>query len=361
MLAFPLSPHLIPSHLTFSPPPPPTADIEGLEFLADYLKPGGKDKDMAMLLVTHDRFFLERVCTEIIELDRAAVHRYPGNYARYLELKEARIAAEDADADRARTKLRRESEWMAKQPRARQAKSKSRQYQFYELVEKAKGRGPDKKKIELATAEEKETQKRLGGVVAEFRGAKYMMGERVLLEDFSYSFRQRDRIAIVGNNGVGKSTFLKVLTGGLPLTDGTVRIGDTVTIGYYEQSGLVLTPEQERQPVLKFVQEAVEKAAPQEVAKAGIPKISVSENEVSGRRNIRAGKEGTVSAQVVDSISQSSAVSERDAMTLLTRFQFPSKRWYDRVGQLSGGERRRLQLLQVLAKAPNVLVRPLPL
>ncbi|KAJ1416210.1 P-loop containing nucleoside triphosphate hydrolase protein [Ochromonadaceae sp. CCMP2298] len=137
-------------------------DIDALDWLAEFLRPGNREnKDLTVLLVTHDRFFLERVCSEIVELDRASLHRYPGNYGRYLELKAERIAAEDADADRAKTKLRKESEWMAKQPRARQAKSKAREQQFYALVDKAKGRGADQKAVELATPEEKEKQKRL--------------------------------------------------------------------------------------------------------------------------------------------------------------------------------------------------------
>ena len=129
------------------------------------------------------------------------MYRYPGNYTRYLELREARLQAEDADVERARIKLRRESEWMAKQPRARQAKSKSRQYQFYALVDKVKGAGNDPKALELATPEEKDRQQRLGGVVAEFRGAHYSLLGKPLLTDFTYSFRQRDRIGVVGPNG----------------------------------------------------------------------------------------------------------------------------------------------------------------
>lgn len=140
-------------------------------------------------------------------------------------------------------------------------------------------------------------------------------------------------------NGVGKSTFLKVLTGTLPLVSGTVRLGETVRIGYYEQTGLALTAEQEKQPVLKFVQEAVEKGAPEKEREKSNAKMVIEEKEVSGRRNIKAGKEGSVNIQLQDSsMSQSQAFSERDAMALLTRFQFPSKRWYDRVGQLSGGK-----------------------
>eukprot|EP01038_Epipyxis_sp_PR26KG_P007928 gene7928-10761_t len=334
-------------------------DIDALDWLADYLKPGGKDRDMAMLLVTHDRYFLERVCSEIVELDKAAVYRYPGNYGRYLELKEARIAAEDAEAMRARTKLRRESEWMAKQPRARQAKSKARQDQFYELVERAKSREVTSK-IEFASPEEKEKQKRLGGVVAEFRAARYLMGDRTLLSDFTYNFRQRDRIGVVGPNGVGKSTFLKVLTGMLPLSSGTVRIGETVRVGYYEQTGLNITADQENQPVLRFVQEAVDKNTVAEKVgsvKAPTPVFKVEEGGNLGRRKMLAGKEAVTNVQLQESSgSGSSAFSEREAMSLLSRFQFPSKRWYDRVGQLSGGERRRLQLLQILARNPNVLL-----
>lgn len=344
-------------------------DIDALEWLSTFLRGGGGgggpttsaiNKDMAVLVVSHDRYFIERACTEIIELDRAAVYRYPGSYSKYVELKASRLLAEDAEVDRARTKLRREAEWMAKQPRARQAKSKARQAQFYDLVSASKGRSADLKPLELMTSEEKEKQKRLGGVVAEFKGARYMLGERVLLEDFTYSFRQRDRVGIVGPNGVGKSTFLKTLTGTFPLAGGTVRIGETAVIGHYEQIGLNLTQAQEQMPVLRFIQEEVEKATGgMKVGQSNDGKIVVESSDAKlGRRKVLAGKEAGVTLNVVSegSVGAGKAVSEREAMSLLTRFQFPSKRWYDRVGQLSGGERRRLQLLQVLARAPNVLL-----
>lgn len=333
-------------------------DIEALDWLSDYLKPG-KDKDLTMLLVTHDRYFLEKVCSEILELDRAAIYRYPGNYQRYLELKEARLQAADADTERAKIKLRRESEWMAKQPRARQAKSKVRQEQFYTLVDKVKAGsvGKQDKALELVTQEEKDKQTRLGKTVIEFNKACYESGPRVLLDGFSYSFRQRDRIGVVGSNGVGKSTFLKVLVGMLPLTGGAVKVGDTVKIGYYEQTGLNLTAEQQKTPVLKFVQEEVEKGGGgQEKTKGSSLGLKVEVDNEMGRRKRLAGKEGSINVQFEETLSASTSVSERDAMSLLTRFQFPSKRWYDRVGQLSGGERRRLQLLQILARQPNVLV-----
>lgn len=338
-------------------------DADALDWLADYLRPGGKDKEMAMLLVTHDRFFLERTCSEIIELDRANLYRYPGNYQKYLELKAERLNAEDADSARAKTKLRREAEWMAKQPQGRQRKSKARQDQFYELVDKAKAREVATK-VEFNSDEEKKAQKRLGGVVSEFRKAKYVMGDRVLLEDFTYDFKTTDRIGIVGPNGVGKSTFLKVLTGQLALDSGSVRVGDTVRVGHYEQTGLKLTAEQEAMPVLKFVMEAVDRGASQVMsqeagnAKQTDTKMVVQEVQAKGRRNVLAGKGSSNNIQILEGsgLKQAVAVAEADARKLLTRFQFSSARWYDRVGQLSGGERRRLQLLQVLALQPNLLL-----
>lgn len=174
---------------------------------------------------------------------------------------------------------------------------------------------------------------------------------------------------------MGKSTFLKVLTGALPLLKGSVRLGETVRVGYYEQTGLLLSPEQENQPVLRFVQEAVDRATVAansagstdtlKAKAAAVPQMRVEEAGSLGRRKMLAGKEASVSVQIQDPSKAggggSSAFSEREAMSLLTRFQFPSKRWYDRVGQLSGGERRRLQLLQVLALAPNVITDTLKL
>lgn len=338
-------------------------DIDALEWLAELLASGGgvMDKDVSVLLVTHDRYFLDRVCSEILELDRASVYRYAGNYARYLELKAARIAAEDAEAQRAKIKLRKESEWMARQPKARQAKSRAREGQFYELVEAAKGRGADPTKISLEGAMDKDKQQRLGGVVAEFQGAKYFLKgdetERILLNDFTYNFRQRDRIGIVGPNGVGKSTFLKVLTGTLPLAGGSVRIGETVSIGYYEQKGLELTNEQEEMPVLRFVQEAVQKGAEGKASDGPSMQLNVEVGGSGGRRKMAAGKEANVKIEVSEVVtSTSTSFSEKEAMKLLKQFQFPSSRWYDKVGKMSGGERRRLQLLQVLAKKPNFLL-----
>jgi ATPase subunit of ABC transporter with duplicated ATPase domains len=402
-------------------------DVDALEWLAEFLgsRSGGgeasgaiaADKSMSVLLVTHDRHFLEMVCNEIIELDRASVHTYPGNYAKYLELKDERLRAEDAEQDRAKTRLRKEREWMSRQPKARQAKSKARQQQFFALVDKATDKskgsaGAGAGAVKLSTKEEADQQQRLGNVVIEVKNAKYVLhgeevadekGEkgdgsgsdsdadsekRLLLDGFSYSFRQRDRIAIVGPNGVGKSTFLKLLTGNLPLLDGTIRIGETVRLGYYEQMGLQLSAADKKEPVLKFVQAAVEKGVSRNintldgsVANAGYDyaggssgagkgppqnanagKIVISTSAPVGRRKALAGKEGAINLEVADDSygggggSSSVAMSEREAMNLLTRFNFPSARWYDQVDKLSGGEKRRLQLLQCLATRPNVLL-----
>ncbi len=200
---------------------------------------------------------------------------------------------------------------------------------------------------------------------------------RLLLDHFSYSFRQKDRIAIVGPNGVGKSTFLKLLTGNLPLLAGMIKVGDTARIGYYEQTGLRLTPQEAKEPVLRFVQAAVEKGVSRNINTLGddvmntgydggagntisgglgnnkdTGKMVITQNAPVGRRKALAGKEGGINIEVTDDSygggsGSSTAVNEREAMSLLTRFNFDSKRWYDRVDKLSGGERRRLQLLQV--------------
>jgi ATPase subunit of ABC transporter with duplicated ATPase domains len=154
---------------------------------------------------------------------------------------------------------------------------------------------------------------------------------------------------------------LKVLTGLLPVTSGSVRLGETARIGYYEQTGLNITAEQESSSILRFVQEAVERGG-QDPQGGGIPEASpqivIESGSAVGRRKSMAGKEAGMSVHVTSSSSSGDPVgfSEKEAMKLLTRFQFPAKRWQDRVGQLSGGERRRLQLLQVLAKSPNVLL-----
>jgi ATP-binding cassette subfamily F protein uup len=160
---------------------------------------------------------------------------------------------------------------------------------------------------------------------------------------------------------VGKSTFLRILAGQVELSAGSMRLGETVRLGYYEQTGLNITAQQESSTILRFVQEAVEKGGGdrgEDGGKESSPQIVVETGGAVGRRKTLAGKEPGVSVQVaaVGGGGATVAYSEREAMALLKRFQFPARRWQDRVGQLSGGERRRLQLLQVLTRAPNVLL-----
>ena len=163
-------------------------------------------------------------------------------------------------------------------------------------------------------------------------------------------------------NSVGKSTFLKVLTGQLPLSNGTVRLGANTRIGYYEQTGLNISAEQENDTILRFVTQAVDRrsiGAPMEIDREPSPQMVVEQGAALGRRKVMAGQEAGASVQLTSGgggAGESAAISEKEAMKLLTRFQFPAHRWQDRVRLLSGGERRRLQLLQVLAAAPNVLL-----
>lgn len=336
---------------------------------------------MTVVMVTHDRSFLERVCNEskllcfrfllaifihvacpftVIELEYAALNRYPGNYGRYLELKADRLAAEDAETDRVRTKLRRETEWMRKQPRARQSKSRYRQDQYFELVEKSTGR---EQTGSMDLSEKAGKGARLGSLVAEFRHAAYSLPTgRVLLKDFTYNMDKSDRIGIVGPNGVGKSTFLQLLSQQLALTSGSVRLGDTTRIGYYSQSGLNISAEESEMNVLKYVQSAMSQAADDndddDNSNSGnsMPRMVVA-TEQQGRRDRNSGKEAKLIIKEVSSNNNGGqALTENEARKWLNMLQFPTKKWATRVGMLSGGERRRLQLLQVLARKPNVLL-----
>lgn len=279
--------------------------------------------NLALLLVTHDRHFLDLVCNEIIELDKGTVHFYPGSYSKFIEMRKDRVAAKTAEIERAKTELKKEKEWMGRQPQGRQAKSKARMENFYELEKLAKQKITDGAKLELIAAGD---NRRLGGVVVNLENVSYSLpgdSKRLMLDQFSYNLNREDRIGIVGPNGVGKSTFLKILTGSLLPDSGTVEIGETVTFGFYNQMGIILTDKEKEMTVIKFIQESFDKG--------------------SGHA------ETSQSAEAL-------AFSETEAMSLMTKFQFPSSRWFEPMGALSGGEKRRLQLLQILAKKPNVLV-----
>jgi len=261
---------------------------------------------MTVLCITHDRSFLNEVCDRMLELEGGSLYGYEGNYARYLEGKEARMANEDAVFSSTKKKFLAELHWMRKQPSGRQSKSKARQEAFYKLEKMAKPKRVDPK-LTLTNDD-----RRLGRSVLKMEDVSLSFGDRVMLDDFSYNFNAGDTIGIVGGNGVGKSTFLKMLTGQQPVDEGTVTPGETVVFGVYDQMGIDLD---EDQRVLDYVKQRV------------------------------LARDGTTLAE-----------APYEVMALLKQFQFPKERWNERIMKLSGGERRRLQLLSVLTQRPNFLI-----
>mmetsp|Transcript_11656 Transcript_11656/g.15350 ORF Transcript_11656/g.15350 Transcript_11656/m.15350 type:complete len:716 (-) Transcript_11656:9-2156(-) len=281
-------------------------DLAAIQWLSDLIL---EDKKLTVLVVTHDRSFLEVVCNAILELDRGSIYSYEGNYGKYLEAKETRLAIEDAAVQSAKGKYRGELDWMRRQPQARQSKSKSRIDAFYKLEKATTPRVKDPNLL-LGSGE----MRRLGGNIMTLRDASLAFGsDKILLDNFSYDFMKGDRIGIVGRNGVGKSTFIKILAGQQALDSGRVEPGETLVMGIYDQMGLVIPDE--TITVMEFVLDKVTDAD-------GLP---VSEAPSQARK-------------------------------LLTTFEFPRPRWNERVSMLSGGERRRLQLMAVLSKNPNFLL-----
>lgn len=275
-------------------------DVEMVEWLEHYL---GKE-NVTLLLVTHDRYFLDAVCDEIWELDGSELHIYKGDYDNYLEKKAARIDSDIASVDKARNTYRKELEWMRKQPKARTTKSKSRQDNFYEVEKKAK------QKIEDQQLQLDMKMSRLGGKIAELKKVYKSYGQNVILKGFDYTFKKGDRIGIVGKNGVGKSTFLNILQGVEQADSGKINIGDTVIFGNYAQQGLLV---KEDQRVIEYVKN-----------------IAESFPLASG---------GSLSAS-----------------QFLNLFLFPPEQQYTYISKLSGGEKRRLHLLSILFRNPNFLI-----
>ena len=255
-------------------------------------------------MVTHDRFFLERVCNEIIELDNGKLYQYKGNYSYYLEKKEERIASENATIDKAQNLFVKELAWMRRQPKARTTKSKSRQDDFYKIKEVAESRRKENV-VELEI-----NMERMGSKIIELHKISKKFGDKVILNDFTFDFQRGARIGIIGKNGTGKSTFLNLLTGTIPADSGKVVVGDTIKIGYYTQSGINPKPGQRVIDIIKEYGEYIP------LAKGRI--ISASQ--------------------------------------LLERFLFDSKKQYDYVEKLSGGELKRLYLCTVLIQNPNFLI-----
>jgi len=275
-------------------------DLEMIEWLESFF---AKEK-ITLFMVTHDRYFLERVCNEILEMENGQLYSYKGNYSYYLEKKEERIALEQTVQSKAKNLFKKELDWMRKQPKARTTKSKSRIDDFFEIKEKAKNRRQEHK-VQLEISME-----RLGSKIVELHNLSKSWGDMVMLDKFDYNFKRGERIGIIGKNGTGKSSFLNVLTGATEVDSGKVIVGETVKFGYYHQSGIQI---KEGQKVIEVIKEFGEF-----IPLAKGHKISASQ--------------------------------------LLERFLFDRKKQYDFVEKLSGGERKRLYLCTVLIQNPNFLI-----
>lgn len=275
-------------------------DLEMIEWLEDYFA----KENITLFMVTHDRFFLERVCNEIIELDNGKIYQYKGNYSYYLAKKEERIASENATIDKAQNLFVKELAWMRRQPKARTTKSKSRQDDFYKIKAVAESRRKENV-VELEI-----NMERMGSKIIEMVKLNKSFSDRTILKEFSYSFQRGERIGIIGKNGTGKSTFLNILTKTIQPDSGKVIIGDTIKIGYYTQSGINPKPGQKVIDIIKEYGEYIP---------------------------LTKGK--------IISASQ-----------LLERFLFDAKKQYDFVEKLSGGELKRLYLCTVLIQNPNFLI-----
>jgi len=275
-------------------------DLEMIEWLEDYFA----KENITLFMVTHDRFFLERVCNEILELDNGKLYQYKGNYSYYLQKKEERIASENASIDKAQNLFVKELAWMRRQPKARTTKSKSRQDDFYVIKEKAESRRKENV-VELEI-----NMERMGSKIIELHKLYKKFKDRVILDNFSYDFQRGERIGIIGKNGTGKSTFLNILTKTMLPDAGKVVIGDTIKVGYYTQSGINPKPGQKVIDIIKEYGEYIP---------------------------LTKGK--------IISASQ-----------LLERFLFDAKKQYDFVEKLSGGELKRLYLCTVLIQNPNFLI-----
>ncbi|HNJ58007.1 MAG TPA: ABC-F family ATP-binding cassette domain-containing protein, partial [Chitinophagaceae bacterium] len=275
-------------------------DVEMIEWLEKYLN----QENVTLILVTHDRYFLDAITDEIWELENDNLYIYKGDYENYIEKKAARIESDLASIDKAKNQYRKELEWMRKQPKARTTKSKSRQDNFYEIEAKAK------QKIEDAQVQLQVKMSRLGGKIAEMKKVYKSYGNNIILNGFDYTFNKGERIGIIGKNGVGKSTFLNILQQLEKADSGKVNIGDTIVFGNFSQQGLEIT---ENLRVIEYVKTFAE--------------------------NFPLANGGSLSAA-----------------QFLELFLFTPDKQYTYISKLSGGEKKRLQLLIVLFKNPNFLI-----
>ena len=275
-------------------------DVTVIEWLEEYLRSYKK----SILLVTHDRYFLDEVCDRIIEIDEHQLFEYKGKFDYYMEKKAERMMMQASELEKAKNLYRRELEWVRKQPRARTVKSKSRVDAFTDVEAKARKKSVDKK-IELSVKVE-----RIGSKIIEVHNLKKAFGDKKILEPFSYTFIKGEKIGIVGPNGIGKSTFINMLQGIEPPDAGKVSVGDTIVFGYYSQKGIQVADDKRVIEVVKDIAEF-------------IPLANGTSLSASG---------------------------------LLTRFNFAPEVQYGHVSKLSGGEKRRLYLLTVLVRNPNFLI-----
>ncbi|MDP1816493.1 MAG: ABC transporter [Cytophagaceae bacterium BCCC1] len=275
-------------------------DLDTIEWLENHLS----SSNTTLFLVTHDRYFLDKVCNRIMELVDSKMHRYVGNYAYFLEKKAERAEIEAVTLEKDKSLLKKELEWMRRQPKARTHKATYRENAFYELKEKTSGKR-NEDKLELSVKSE-----RIGNKIIEIQHVSKSFKDKVIVKEFNYTFKKGDRIGIVGKNGMGKSTLLGMINGEIKPDVGKVVKGETIRIGYYKQDGLVFDPEQK---VIENVREVAE------FIKMG-----------DGR--------------------------EISASAFLTLFLFPPATQYAQISKLSGGEKRRLQLLKVLIENPNFLI-----
>ena len=275
-------------------------DLDMIEWLENYLK----NTKATLLMVTHDRYFLDRVCNEIIEMDNSQIYQHKGNYSYFLKKREERLANEEAMVEKAKNTLRKEEDWMRRMPKARGTKAKYRIDNYFQLKDVASGgRSEDELRISVQSS-------RMGKKIIEIKNLNKNFDDYTVLKDFSYNFTRGEKVGIVGDNGTGKSTFLNLITENIPADSGTVDIGKTIVFGYYKQEGIKY---KEGQRIIDVVQEIAE------VVTLG-----------NGR--------------------------EMGVKEFLNFFLFPYDTHYTPVSKLSGGEKRRLYLVTVLMRKPNFLI-----
>lgn len=275
-------------------------DLKVISWLEDYLKRAR----ISLFMVTHDRYFLDRVCSEILELDANRIFKYRGNYSYFLKKREERIEKELKEIEKAENLLRKEEGWMRRMPKARGTKARYRIDQYHELKEKA-SKNMSEQQVRINVGGE-----RLGKKVLEAKNLEFSWGDDKYLTDFSYIFTRFEKVGLLGPNGCGKSTFLDVLTGKLPLDTGSIETGETIKFGFYRQEGMVFD---ENMKVLDALTDIAET-------------IKLKDNTVI------------------------------TASQFLNHFMFPPKRQHDLIYKLSGGEKRRLYLCSVLMQNPNFLI-----